>query len=66
MLFNVDKCSILHLGYNNKEYDYKLGCDVLRSSATEKYLGIVIDRSGKSSEQCILTARKAKYCSWND
>ena len=46
MLFNVDKCSVLHLGYNNKEYDYKLGCDVITSSTTEKDLGVVIDRSG--------------------
>ena len=22
MLFNADKCSVLHLGYNNKEYVY--------------------------------------------
>ena len=36
MLFNVNKCSVLHLGYNNKEYDYKLGCDVIKCSATEK------------------------------
>ena len=28
MSFNVDKCSVLDLVYNNKEYDYKLGCDV--------------------------------------
>ena len=53
MLFNVRKWSVLHLGYNNKEYDYKLGCDVIRSSAPEKDLGVVIDRYGKSSEQCI-------------
>ena len=59
MSFNVNKCSVLHLCYNNKEYDYKLGCDVIRSSATEKDLGVFINRSGKSSEQCILAARKA-------
>ena len=65
MLFNVDKCSVLHLGYNNKKYDYKWGCDDIRSSAAEKDLGIVIDRSGKSSEQCILTASKANiFLEW--
>ena len=58
MLFHVDKCSVPHLGYNNIEYDYKLRCDVTRSSATEKDLGVVIDRSDKSSEQCILATRK--------
>jgi len=59
MLFNVDKCTVLHMGYNNKEYDYKLGCNTIRSSATERDLGVVIDRTGKSSAQCILAARKA-------
>ena len=28
MLFNVNTSSVLHLGYNNKEYDYKLKCKV--------------------------------------
>ena len=56
MLYNVDKCSVLHVGYNNKEYYYKLECDVIKSSVTEKDLGVDIDRSGKSSEQCILAA----------
>ena len=46
MLFNVDKCSVLTLGYKNKEYDYKLGCDIIRNSATEKDLAVVIDRFG--------------------
>ena len=44
MLFNADKCSVLYLGDYNKEYDYKLGCNVIRSSATEKDLGeLLID-----------------------
>jgi hypothetical protein len=59
MLFNVDKCTVLHMGYNNKEYDYKLGNNLIRSSTTERDLGVVIDRTGKSSGQCILAARKA-------
>ena len=48
----------MYLGYNNKEYDYKLRWDVIRTSAAEKDLGIVIDQSGKSSEQCILATKK--------
>ena len=63
MLFNVDKCTVIHMGYHNKEYDYKLGNNVIRSSTTERDLGVVIDRT----EQCILAAKKANnYCSWND
>ena len=36
MLFNIARCRVVHLAYNNKEYDYKLGCDVIRSLAIEK------------------------------
>jgi ribonuclease P/MRP protein subunit RPP40 len=36
-----------------------LGNNVIRSSKTERDLGVVIDRTGKSTEQCILAARKA-------
>ena len=38
---------------------------MLLEAHTEKDLGIVIDRSGKSLEQCILAARRANT-SWND
>src|SRR6266568_4362444 len=59
MLFNVDKCTVIHMGYNNNEYVYNLGNNVIRSSTTERDLGVVIDRTGKSTEQCILAAKKA-------
>ena len=58
MLFNVDKCTILHMGNKNLEYKYKLGENLIISSVTEKNLGVVINKSGKSSEQCILAAKK--------
>src|SRR6266568_4819827 len=59
MLFNVDKCTVIHMGYNNNEYVYNLGNNVIRSSTTERDLGVIIDRTGKSTEQCILAAKKA-------
>ena len=46
------------MGYNNKEFDYMLGNNVIKSSKTERDLGVVIDRTGNSTEQCILAARK--------
>jgi len=59
MLFNVDKCIVLHMGNNNINYEYMLGENVIKSSTKELDLGVVIDRTGKSSEQCILAAKKA-------
>ena len=44
MLFNADKSSVLYLNYNNKEYDYKLGCDVIKASQLKKiYVQLLID-----------------------
>jgi ribonuclease P/MRP protein subunit RPP40 len=59
MLFNTDKCVVLHMGKNNKENEYKMGINKLNKSTQEKDLGIIIDKSGKSSEQCIMAVKKA-------
>jgi ribonucleases P/MRP protein subunit RPP40 len=59
MLFNTDKCKVIHMGRNNKEVVYKMGSHEIGKSVQEKDLGIIIDKSGKSSEQCIMAAKKA-------
>ena len=61
MLFNTDKCTVLHMGKNNKEAEYKLGTNKIKLSMQEKDLGIIVDKSGKSTEQCILAVKKANY-----
>ena len=33
MLFNTDKCTVMHMGKNNLEHEYKLGGKVLRKSS---------------------------------
>ena len=52
MQFNVDKCSIIHVGHNNKLSNYKIGDAELKSSDSERDLGVIIDSSLKFSEQC--------------
>jgi ribonuclease P/MRP protein subunit RPP40 len=59
MMFNTDKCTVIHMGKNNKEFEYKLGESVVKKSQKERDLGVIIDSSGKSSEQCILSVKKA-------
>ena len=59
MNFNVDKCSVLHLGHGNPNYNYKLGNQQLKSCQNEKDLGVTIDSSGKFSEQCSLVVKNA-------
>ena len=59
MEFNTDKCTVLHMGKNNKAAEYKMGTNKLKVSIQERDLGVIIDKSGKSSEQCVLAVQKA-------
>src|SRR5579864_8235140 len=59
MLFNTDKCTVLHMGRNNKEVVYKMGTNEIKVSTQEKDLGVIVDKSGKPSEQCIVAVKKA-------
>jgi ribonucleases P/MRP protein subunit RPP40 len=59
MLFNVDKCSVLHMGKSNKQIQYKLGDKTMLACKQEKDLGIIIEASGKFSQQCLAAVNKA-------
>ena len=59
MLFNVEKCVVMHMGGKNLNYAYELGGRVLNSTKRERDLGIIIHDSGKTSEQCASAANKA-------
>jgi len=59
MSFNTDKCTVMHMGKNNIEAEYKMGSSVIKKSKQERDLGVIIDSTGKSSEQCVLAVKKA-------
>lgn len=59
MLFNVDKCTVIHMGKNNIQFHYKLGENIIQSSQKERDLGVIIDSTGKTSQQCSMAVKKA-------
>ena len=53
MLFNLDKCKIMHLGYNNPNNTFLLGGHILETVDEERDLLVMILNDLKTSSQCI-------------
>jgi len=52
MEFNVDKCSVLHMGRTNALNTYEISSKQLKVSQTERDLGVLVDSNMKFIEQC--------------
>ena len=59
MLFNLEKCHILHLGNNNPNHEYNINGYKLPSVDEEKDLGVLITNSCTPSRQVSAAALKA-------
>src|SRR6218665_2458910 len=59
MLFNLEKCSVMHMGKGNKELSYVMGGKVLKVSEEERDLGVIMHRRAKPSRQCTEASKKA-------
>ncbi|CAM4576074.1 unnamed protein product [Caretta caretta] len=59
MKFNSEKCKIMNLGINNKNFCYKLGTHHLEVTEEEKDLGILVDHRMSMSRQCDMAVKKA-------
>src|SRR6218665_1178415 len=59
MLFNLEKCSVRHMGKRNQELSYEMGGKVLKVSEEERDLGVIMHRSAKPSRQCTEALKKA-------
>ncbi|CAM4504902.1 unnamed protein product [Lepidochelys kempii] len=59
MKFNSEKCKVMHLGINNKNFSYKLGTHQLEVTEEEKDLGVLVDHRITMSRQCDMAVKKA-------
>ena len=42
MFFNIEKCKVMHLGYNNPKAYYVMNGSVLQSVSEEKDFGVIV------------------------
>ncbi|CAM4697246.1 unnamed protein product [Lepidochelys kempii] len=59
MKFNSEKCKIMHLGINNKNFCCKLGTHHFEVTEEEKDLGVLVDHRMTMSRQCDMAVKKA-------
>jgi hypothetical protein len=52
MLFNVDKCKVMHFRYNNSKSTYEMNGKDLEEISEERDLGVIVQQDLKWSKQC--------------
>ena len=59
MLFNLDKCAVMHFGFNNTGENVELGGKILASHTNERDLGVFVQSNLKVDTQCNKAASEA-------
>ena len=59
MLFNLDKCKVLHVGYNNKCNQYFIENTEIQCTDDERDLGVMVHKSLKVGNQCSKVVKEA-------
>jgi ribonuclease P/MRP protein subunit RPP40 len=74
MLFNVEKCQVMHVGYNNMRISYEMEGRKLDEMTEERDLGVIMQSDLKWDKQCskavntanrILGMIKRSFCNLN-
>lgn len=53
MLFNVEKCKVMHIGHNNSMAQYVMNGHNLEEVIEERDLGVILQNDLKSRSQCL-------------
>ena len=59
MEFNLDKCVCMHVGTNNKNFNYTIGGIKIKAVEKEKDLGVIIDKGFTFTEHIAAVVKKA-------
>ena len=59
VLFNANKCKVMHVGYDNKKAKYDMNDVKLECFSDEKDFGVIISEDLKWEKQCNEAVRKA-------
>jgi hypothetical protein len=61
--FNSKKCSVLHIGPKNPNYEYTLKGDKISAPSTQRDLGVLIQTDGKFDQHITNTVFKVQQAS---
>ena len=59
MIFNLDKCTVMHFGFANEGMEVRLGDKVLGAQKSERDLGVIVQNDLKVDKQCSKAANEA-------
>ena len=59
MLFNVEKCKVMHFGKNNPKETYTMNGIILQEVVEERDLGVIVQNDLKASGQCSVAVKTA-------
>jgi len=58
-MLNIEKCKVMHLGYNNSQVQYVMDGEQLQCVTEERDLGVIVSEHLKWEKQCSQAVKKA-------